>query len=224
MGKHAKITRAIGFVTALGASAALVAAAAAGTGAYFTDSHDVTATAAVGSVALDNTTTTLNFKDLLPGNYQTQPINYRATGTGPQDVWLVFDSSDWRNQIFTGASGEFGGGGLGRYGHFAVASNAGNFTSYNLSRPTPSDSTAICVVDANGHGGWADQATAGTKYCPVPNAIKIDSNLTKANGVRTAQVTFGFTGRLTDQKAPEMTIPFKIVATQAGVSPLAENK
>jgi hypothetical protein len=222
-------TRVIGFVTALGASVALVAAAAGSTGAYFTDSVNGTATATVGSIQVESGTTSLSFAGLLPGENKDQKITYSNSGSGNEDVWLVFPRDTPHNQrlnsLFTGSPEEYGEGGQGRYGHFAVTDNVGNllFTSYNLSRPRSGASLdSICETNQFGHGGSAieaaNRADYTVDYCPVPDAIKLSSNL--APGAwGDATLTFGYTKLLTDQTKPALEVPFQIVATQVGISP-----
>ena len=239
-----------GFVAAVGTSAALIAAASGTTGAYFSDTHSGTMQATSGHLLLtiSGSSTALDFTDLMPGVNQQKNISY-TTDSSPnarEDIWLVFPVTTSVQQLayaeFTGAKGEFGyaDGGLGRYGHFAVANN-GNvaFTSYNLAND-PSPSSSDCPVDANGRGGSNQQATSPTDtppYCGVPKAILLASNLpTGTNG--TINVTFGLTGRQTQQNQTEFLGPvpwtnpvkyapspvqFNIVATQSGVRPDAAN-
>ena len=56
----------------------------------------------------------------------------------------------------------------------------------------------------------------------MPTAIKLSSGLTTGQGA-TAHLTFGVTGKWTAQYASVASVPFKIVATQAGVRPDALN-
>lgn len=110
--------------------------------------------------------------------------------------------SDGTTGAFNGLCG--GSVALGRYGHFAVTSPAGSFTSFNLSTDPITPSTASCGVDVNGHGGSDQQATSTNNadngsyvpYCALPNAILLDSNLTYGQS-GSADVTFGFTELLT---------------------------
>ena len=231
--RKSKALRVGGFVGALATSAALVGFAASGTGAYFTDAHNGAINASTGHVKLDVSPADgqLNFTNLLPGEYQTQQINYTAHGTGAEDVWLVFPTtaSDGSNpsEAFTGSGGDAAGGGLGRYGHFAVTSNAGDFTSYNLQNPgtTFPHTGSSCSIDANGHGGSDQQAASRTDptlipFCAPANAILLDSNLPDGAG-GTATLTFGYTPLLrSGQDAPNAkVVSYQIVATQHGIRP-----
>lgn len=225
-----KSIRLAGFVGALCVSGALIGVAVSGTGAYFTDSHSGEIDAGTGHVrvAVDPADGKLNFADLLPGEYKTQTINYQAQGTGAEDIWLVFPttSSTGANpsEAFTGAPDDGAGGGLGRYGHFAIASTDGaHFTSYNLSANRANDSSAPCPTNANGWGGSNQQAASTSDllpYCAAPHAILLASNKTNGQG-GSATLTFGFTPLLTGpQDAPtNKLVDFQIVATQHGVRP-----
>jgi hypothetical protein len=228
-----KAARLGGFLGTAGLTAALVGIAVSGTGAYFTDSAAGTMSANSGHLTLSTSSATLSFADLVPGTDKTDDVTYHVATSGPSDVWLVFDPATAGYQGFTGAKGAaksplVPGGGLGRYGHFAVSVNSGGalFQSYNLALdPAGSTSdpngTGGCQTDAYGHGGSAVRATSVADtppYCGVPTAIKLSSGLTDGQGA-TVHLTFGLSGRQVQQNQTEWTVPFKIVATQAGIMP-----
>ena len=224
--RKSRAVRVAGFVGAVGASAALVGFAASGTGAYFSDAHSGAINASTGSVRLITNPSDgqLNFTNLLPGQYQTQQIQYQATGTGNEDVWLVFPTgSPNPSEAFTGKPDDAGPGPLGRFGHFAVDSSSGTSPSYNLAtRETPGHTGPSCPTDANGHGGSDPQAATRTTivdFCAPPNAILLN-NLAPGQA-DAATITFGFTPLLEHgQGGPLTTItPYQIVATQHGVRP-----
>ncbi len=232
--RKSRAVRVAGFVGALGASAALVGFAASSTGAYFTDSHTGTMQASTGTVKVATTPGdkgTLNFTNLLPGQYQNQTISYQALGTGSEDIWLVFptnpDGTLNPSEAFTGTPGDggpHGGGGLGRYGHLAISAPAGSFTSYNLSNAV-AHSTDVCPIDINGHGGSNAQAATTAdypSYCAPKDAILLSSGLTYGQ-TGAATITFGFTPLLKDPAAQGQALApvaqYKIVATQHGVRP-----
>jgi hypothetical protein len=217
-----------GFIAALGASGALIASATGATGAYFTDSHPGSINASTGSVKVSTTDLTLNFSGLLPEDFQTKDVQYWAQGSGAEDIWLVLPS-DGTADALNGIPGTPSGvAALGRYGHFAVSSPAGSFTSFNLATAgTGSHSGNSCSVDANGHGGSATEATDThdfPDFCPVPNAILLSSNLTNGQS-GTAHITFGFTKLLTGPQGSGLApvANFQIVATQHGVLPTDPN-
>ena len=216
-----------GFIGTVAAGAALVAAAAGGTGAYFTDSKPGSMSATTGHLKLNTTDTNLSFTDLVPGTNKTRDIGYNVETTGPSDVWLVFDPADVAYLKFTGAKGNpsYPDGGMGRFGHFAVSNDSGGplFQSYNLAHVA----SGGCAVDGNGRGGSNQQSTSreiegAPPQCGVPSAILIASNLSNGQG-GTAHLTFGVTGRWTGQNATLAPVPFKLVATQAGHRPDAAN-
>jgi hypothetical protein len=227
--RKSRAVRVAGFVGALGASAALVGFAASGTGAYFTDSHSGTIQASTGSVKVitnpgDNGV--LNFANLLPGEYQTQQIQYTAAGTGSEDIWLVFPTTDNTpgenpSEAFTGTPADPDPGPLGRYGHLAVSSPTGSFTSYNLATAgTGSHSGPTCDTDANGHGGSNQQLTDPNDrtlpFCSPIKPILLSSGLTYGEGAA-ATITFGYTPL--DKGSQASNVAYKIVATQHGINP-----
>lgn len=234
MGRNTKITRAIGFVTALGASAALVATAAGGTSAYFTDSHEGHLTGTAGTLEIGASGQMLNFSKLMPGVDQTKTINYQVKSESANaDVWMVFDASTEAYGRFTGENhktyGEAGydKGGLGGFGHFKVLSDQGRgFESYNLAL-APTGATG-CQVNDDGTGGsdqratGPDNASQAAPQCGVPAAIKIASDISAGHS-HSADVTFGLTGKAYEKNATMVDVPFKIVATQVGIRPDAKN-
>ena len=238
-----KFWRLGGFAAALAASAGLVAAASGTTGAYFTDTHPGSFAANSGHLKLIITSVSggvtasgpdslvLNFKDLYPTDYRTEKINYKTDSSiGNEDLWLVFPgaygtaSQEQQDvfQMFTGPSSSYNGGGLGRFGHFAVSdSHSGlDFSSYNLSSGYSSDCTPTAEGHASAAMGSATDNTGATP-CAVPGMIKLASNL--ANGATgTVSLTFGLTQRQTQQDQTEFKghgVDFQIVATQPGVTP-----
>jgi hypothetical protein len=226
--RKARAVRIAGFVGALGASAALITAAVQGTGAYFTDSHTGEIDASTGhvQVTISPSDGKLSFADLLPGDYQTDTIGYTAHGTAAEDIWLVFPT-DGTAEAFVGTAGDGAGGGLGRFGHFALTSTGGaSFTSYNLNNAgTGSHSGSTCPTDGNGWGGSNDQPaspadTTSVAFCAPRNAILLSSGLTDGQ-TGSAALTFGFTPLL---KAPQdgpltKVVNYQIVATQHGIRP-----
>jgi hypothetical protein len=216
-----------GFVGTLAAGAALVGTAVTGTGAYFTDSKAGNLSASSGHLTLNTTDTNLSFRDLVPGEDKTRNINYNVDASGKSDVWLVFDKDDVGYAAWTGAKGDpvYPDGGLGRFGHFAVARDGGGalFQSWNLAH-AGTTGYPTCSGDANGHGAGrpATSRSDTPPLCGVPTAIKIASNLSSGQG-GVITMTFGVTGRWTAQNAPVAEVPFEVVATQAGVRPDAEH-
>ncbi|WP_029135771.1 hypothetical protein [Nakamurella lactea] len=235
-----KIARLAGFVGALGISGALVAMASSTTGAYFTDEVGGNLSGTSGVLDITASGQNINFTGLNPGSDKDQTINFRVKGnsTTSADVWLVFDKESPAYGQFTGVKttsyGWYTGGGLGGYGHFKVTSAQGmSFESYNLqlqqdSAATNAYNNGTCHVHANGTGGdthkatGPDNATQAAPECGVPAAIQIGSNIA-AGTSSWAKVSFGLTGKATDQNKVMVDVPFKVVATQPGIRPDAAN-
>jgi hypothetical protein len=221
-----KAAKLAGFAGALCASGALIAFGVAGTGAYFSDSHDGTISASTGGIHIDTTDTSLNFANLLPGDYQTKTIDYTARPNGgTEDVWLVLPNTA-DNDAFTGTP-QAGPTPLGRYGHFALASTGGaHFTSFNLANPGDGiHSGDSCNVDpATGWGGSDRQAATvdddAVPFCAPAHAILLQSNMA-AGDAGHVNLTFGFTPILKSGQDSAMgpIEQFQIVATQHGVRP-----
>lgn len=241
------VAKLAGFVIAAGTTAALIGFAANGTGAYFSDTQTGTISAGTGTIKVSITSPgggTLNFDNLIPGEYQTQSVTYQANtsdNVNGEDIWLVFPT-DGTAEAFEGYPGDgpggIGGGGLGRYGHFAVTSvnnpptaGTASFSSYNLSREgvVAPHLGPVCNVDGNGEGGQSQGATSTSSqidFC-APNAILLASGLTNAQ-YGTATMTFGFTPLLGNSDGHgthyqgNATVPlvsYQIVATEHGIKP-----
>jgi hypothetical protein len=228
--KKKTIAKLAGFGISAACAAALVGFAANGTGAYFTDSHTGEIDASTGSVGVNISPSDgkLAFTNLLPGSFQDVTVTYQTTGTGPEDIWLVFPQ-DGTAEAFEGKADDAGTGPLGRYGHFALSSTGGaNFTSYNLANAgtTPGHTGTPCSTDpTTGWGGSNLQPTTPTDtttatYCAPPAAILLQSNMNPTD-VGSAVFTFGFTKLLkAPQSAPlAKVVNYKIVATQHGIAP-----
>ncbi len=225
--RKATTVRIAGFIGALCASGALVAASVSGTGAYFTDSHTGSINAGTGHISVDVTPANgqLNFSNLLPGEYQTQRVGYTAhPSSGTEDIWLVFPNAGHAGDAFISQS-QTGPTPLGRYGHFGVTSSGGaSFQSSNLSLSAGGYNDAnSCTIDANGEGGSGQTASSPSDqvpYCAPMGAILLQSGMGDG-AFGTADLTFGFTKILkSGQDSTTAPLePFKIVATQHGIRP-----
>jgi hypothetical protein len=226
-----KVARLAGFVGALGVSTVLVTTAVQGTGAYFTATQDGSLSGSTGQITIaadSDTTTTLSFDNLIPGEYVNKTIGYTVDGDANVDTWLVFQDN-YAYCKFTGGNDDThcSGGGMGRYGHFAVQDNDGTtlFSSYNLANADGATPQSECA-DAFGHGSAqpASDENDTSNRCGVPLAIKLQSNLSPGNQANVT-LTFGVTGRQTaqNQAAPPASVPFQLVATQVNIRPDAPN-
>ncbi|HET7386940.1 MAG TPA: hypothetical protein VFJ19_09795 [Nocardioidaceae bacterium] len=222
-----KAARVAGFVGALGASASLVGYAATSTGAYFTDSEPGSLSGQTGNLQINAQHTNLKFSDLVPGDYVDKTITYRTNSSTPEDIWLYFPETT-AYEAFTGAKGNsrYSSGGMGRYGHFAVANSGSQtvFSSYNLQNASDdytSDTYSGCAnADGRGFGPKATSEADTPALCGVPHYILIDSNVASGTSGHLT-ITFGVTGRQTEQNqaAPPLSVPFDVVATQHGHRP-----
>lgn len=225
--RKAKTVRIVGFFGALCASAALVGFSVAGTGAYFSDTHSNAITGSTGQikVTVSPDSTSLNFANLLPGEYQTQRINYTAHPVGgTEDIWLVFPDAETSNDAFI-QTPQSGAKPLGRYGHFGVTSTGGaSFVSNNLTlSPHGYNDSESCGIDANGEGGSAATANSTSDlipYCAPAHAILLQSGMSDGDA-GAADISFGFTKLLTAPQSTNLgTIEnYQIVATQHGIRP-----
>ena len=90
-----------------------------------------------------------------------------------------------------------------------------------------STATATTTTPANSSGyygdGRANQALSDVPYCPAPQYILLASNLVAGNGPQNAAIEFGYTQVLESGQGSSASIPFRIVAEQAGVSPYDPN-
>jgi hypothetical protein len=220
-----KTTRIVAFVGTLGASAALVGTAATSTGAYFTDREAGTVAGSTGRLQVDkNSDYSLDFGNLVPGEYQTREVGYKTTSSSNEDIWLRFPSGAAYSK-FTGEKGgaDHPDGGLGRYGHFVVKNDAGQqlFSSWNLQNE--SKGVSGCA-NGNGHGSNQPPVNRADTpgYCGVPEYMLLESDVPSGTQGKFT-MTFGVTGRWTAQQVPVLDVPFEVVATQHGVRPDAEN-
>jgi hypothetical protein len=241
--RTSKIARVAGFTVAAGATATLVGFAATGTGAYFSAAANGNMKVNTGDVKVATSDiSSLDFTNLLPGNFKTQQVSYRATGTGPEDIYLAFD--DPSGDAALNAKAAPGANPLGRYGHLEVDGSQGNFQSYNLTTdPAAGGPGQVvhgspdqdCNINPDTGLGGSDQQAANTNnsdpasyvpYCPAPQYILLSKGLQSGDGYQTANLTFGFTKLLKSMAAQDSEtsqIPFRIVAEQAGVLPSDPN-
>lgn len=199
--------RVAGFVGTLGATAALVGAAAMGTGAYFSDAKSGSISGTMGSIRITaydgggSNATDIAFSNMLPGEGQEKTVRYQNTGHNNQDVWLVFNQADLGDHNARTDAGKVND--FGRYGEIHVKGNGTEiFGSKNLN-----DDPTSCPPQ-------------GTDCNPLPPTLKVADNLTPG---QVGDFSFGFTpsSRFGNdvQDLPILHLGYQLVATQHGVAP-----
>lgn len=139
-------------------TASLIGVAVVGTGAYFTDSKPGAITGDLGTVKVAISGETITFANLLPGEDQTATVNVVNTGTGNEDMWLVFDNT---NLAWSAVNN------LGAYGIFTV-----NGVVYdNLSNQYAAGSGPAPVISTDPNSGCYNVPRPNIAY--LPHAIKL---------------------------------------------------
>lgn len=186
-------------------------------GAYFSDTHAGAISGTIGSIKIDagvNADTggglNLTFNNLLPGEPQSVTVNYKNTGTSPQDIWIVFPNAEALKALNN----------LGTYGSVSIVDTQGgvNWFSENLN-------------DAHTSGTPGNEGVA-TIY-NVPEKMLLQSNVA-ANASGSMTFTFAYASKLgTASKSSgggfwnyyplgsttNNGLPYQIVATQVGQQP-----
>lgn len=191
------------------------------TGAFFSDSHSGKISGTIGSIRVTPSGGTgpeglnFSFDNLLPGETQTAHMEYKNTGTGNEDVWIVFNNETALSALNN----------LGTYGVVHLVSNGSEvFGSANLN-----DNETSCGPFSSS-GCW-----------PLKKQYRLASNVAPG-GTGSASFTFGYTGKLKTQPPEGVTavfnqypvpgqfkvnsadgsgdgLPYQIVATQVGQTP-----
>lgn len=233
------------FVGALAGSVGLVTAAAGATGAYFNDTQGGTVTGTVGSVKVTTSGGSggngldFDFANMLPGQFQTSTVQYTNTGTGSEDIYLVFNNAQALHSVNN----------LGTYGEAKIGSNGSTvFSSTNLNDGEQADLSPIPGNSSHCSSAQGAQVPLSQTGCwPIPNVIKLAANVPPQNG---GNMTFSFalgpkwkavaselsqffcypliqnpgdttdpTDQVCTSSSPSYGLPYEIVATQPGVAP-----
>jgi hypothetical protein len=212
--KIGKTGKLVGFVVSIAGAAALVGAAATGTGAYFSDSDPGTISGTMGTIQVNGyggsgaTGLDFNWSNILPGEWQTATVKYTNTGNNAEDVWLAFPNDHALHALNT----------LGKYGEMWIGGN--HYTNLN-------DNVASC---------------SGPACTPVPAQVKVQNNLLPGHTGQVT-VKFRYATALDNSKqglpfncynsstvgsgtdTPDCPgtygngLPYQVVATQVGISP-----
>jgi hypothetical protein len=209
-------------VALLGGTALLASGA---TGAYFSDSKPGTISGTIGNVHVSTNGgfgangSDLVFTNLLPGEPQTVSMNYTNTGSGAEDIYIVFPNATALSALNN----------LGHYGQIHLSANGtALFDSDNIKDGLP----ANCLpFHPDNDGCW-----------PLQSQYKLVSSL-PAGATGSVTFSFNYAGKLSAQApagapAPAWNsypvagqttsngadgtgsgLPYKIVATQHGITP-----
>ncbi|HET8614194.1 MAG TPA: hypothetical protein VFL94_01630 [Actinomycetales bacterium] len=200
-----------GFIGTLGAGAALVATAATGTGAYFTDSASGTISGTMGTIQIQGAdgnpdNMNISFTKMLPGETGRDTVTFKNIGQNPQDVWVVFPQS-----ALGDGSTSTPNDGVNDFGTYATiqikSSGTQVFYSNNLN-----DDTTSCPPGSVKPG-------VNRPCHALPSMIKLADNVAPGAG---GNMEFAFTPDAqfrSNQGLPVLNLPYKLVATQHGIAP-----
>lgn len=231
-----KFVRIAAVLTTLAATMALISAAVMSTGAYFTDSHPGRIQGTNGNVAITVTgsgDTSVNtpslvrfdFSGILPGQVKTATVDVTNTTTNSEDVWLVFDNS---NYMWSAVND------LGQYGKFQV----GSYVYDNLNNNNAYGMPANPGVAGTPTGDYMSGSCSTVPRVPgnfLPHAIRIG---TLAGSASTSfNIRFNYIACMTDHQgeaifnpaeadapintlaSPPGPLMFNVVGFQGGVDP-----
>ena len=198
---------------------ALLAVAVGGTGAYFTDTHGggaINATSGSVAVKVNGSTgnaPTINFAGMLPGVPQTTTVSVQNTGSGTEDIYLVFDNSN---------GGWSAVNAMGAYGIFTVDGTI--YDNLNNRYAWGTSSAGQVISTSPSSGCYLVPRPAQIKY--LPHVIKIAAGLT-TTASKAFDITFALNACMTDGNTDGIGVfdsgysqlKFSVVAFQAGVSP-----
>ncbi len=201
-------------------TASLIGVAVVGTGAYFTEVVGNGAiNATTGSVDLkvngsDTDAPTINFDNLMPGTPQTTTVSVQNTGTGTEDVYLVFDNA---NGAWSGVNT------LGAYGTFII--DGVTYDNLNNKYAWGTDSSGQIISNIPSSGCYNVSRPAQIKF--LPHYIKVAEGLT-TTASKSFDISFGLHACMTsplNELTPSFGVNplnFSVVAFQAGVDPTSQ--
>ncbi len=214
-----KFGRTAALATTVVATAALLSGVVATTGAYFTEKHDggsintINGTVSVLINGLPGNAPTINFDGLLPGTPMTTNVSVGNTGTGTEDVYLVFDNT---NLAWSGVNT------LGNYGTFTIAGNVYDNLNNSTANLPGNLSTGVAGAEDMTNmmaGSCSDHGKKPINY--LPHYVKVAGGLA-VGSTYTFDVSFGFIDCLTGPQGggtSRTPLNFSIVAFQAGTDP-----
>jgi len=194
------------------------------TGAYFTDSKPGAITGNLGTVAINTSGQDINFANMMPGETQSQTVTVHNTGTGPEDIYVVFKND---NLAWSAVNN------LGQYGKFMVAGKVYD----NLTNSYPALTPGVAGIPYQAPG--TETGPCGTSRIPanyLPHVVKLGT--LAPNQQWSFDIGFQFSPCLSDplaEGAPvwgaapsagfpaiaPMPLEYVVAAFQPGVDPLS---
>lgn len=214
-----KFARITALVTTLVVTVALIGSVVAMTGAYFTDTHGGGAVNATeGNVAVKindsaGNAPVINFAHLMPGVPQTTSVNVQNTGSGNEDIYIVFDN---------GNGGWSAVNALGAYGIFTIDGTIYDNLNNRYAWGTDSSGQVISINPTS--GCYLVPRPAQIKF--LPHYIKVASGLTPTAS-HLFDITFAMHACTTGPNIDGAgafdsgygTLNFSVVAFEAGIAP-----
>jgi hypothetical protein len=225
--------------TAFVLAGCLAVIASGTTGAYFSETQPGTVAGTIGAVHVLTSNTTFAWTNMMPGEQKLATVNFKNTGTGPQDFYLVFPNGPALHALSN----------LGSFGEVHVVGGKGRamvdlFDSTNLQDGRTKENQNSCGdvfsprIDTTPHGCW-----------PLPDKLKIAGTVDVGVAV-SVSFSFNYAGKLGDANVaqgessssgggifntypltngeafgadlaatPAAGLPFQIVAVQVGQQP-----
>ena len=214
-----KFARIAALVTTAVVTVALIGSVVAMTGAYFTDTHSggaVNATEGNVAVKINGSTgnaPVINFTHLMPGVPQTTSVNVQNTGSGNEDIYIVFDN---------GNGGWSAVNAMGAYGIFTIDGTI--YDNLNNRYAWGTDSSGQVISTNPASGCYNVPRPAQIKF--LPHYIKVAAGLTPTAS-HPFDITFGIHACTTGPNIDGVgafdsgygTLNFSVVAFEAGIAP-----
>jgi hypothetical protein len=197
----------------------IVGLAIGSTGAYFTDTNgggQINATSGSVAVKVNGSETNapvINFTNLMPGTPRTSTVSVQNTGSGSEDVYLVFDNSN---------GGWSAVNALGAYGIFTIDGTI--YDNLNNRYAWGTDTSGQVISENPASGCYNVPRPAQIKF--LPHYIKIAGGLTPTAS-KSFDITFQLHACMTGPNTDGVgafdsgygQLLYSVVAFQAGVDP-----
>jgi hypothetical protein len=209
-----KFARLAALLTTAVAGGALIANVVIGSGAYFTATQPGSITGNVGTVAVAISGQNINFADLLPGQVQTQTVNVENTGTGNEDMYLVFDNANYAWSAVND---------LGQFGKFVISGTTYDNLNNKYAQGTPGSgnmSGACSTVPRNAIAYLPHVISLGTWTPGQTASFNVSFNFIAClTGNGPADLWSSVANDFSPALTGPLPLNFKIAAFQPGVNP-----